>query len=115
MLDKVRVPVIIHCFTYGTKEAEAFLKEGYYISFSGIVTFPKAKEIAEAARMVPDDGILVETDAPYLAPVPFRGKKCEPAYAAQTAGFLARIRKADEQQFAGRLSANARKVFTIKK
>ena len=115
MLKNVSVPVIIHCFTYGTKEAEAFLKEGFYISFSGIATFPKAAEIAEAARMVPEDRILVETDAPYLAPVPYRGKRCEPSFAAETAGFLARIRGAGEEELSSSMSDNAEGIFGIKK
>ncbi len=115
VLRKVSVPVVVHCFTYGVMEAEAFLSEGFYISFSGIITFPKAGTIAEAAGMVPEDRILVETDAPYLAPVPYRGKRCEPAYAAETARFLARKRGTDQEEFSAVLCSNARKVFTIKK
>ena len=115
MLKNVSVPVIIHCFTYGAGEAEAFLREGFYISFSGIVTFPKAVAIAGAAKMVPGERILVETDAPYLAPVPYRGKRCEPVHALETARFLARIRGVEEEEFASVLAANAEKIFAIKK
>lgn len=115
VLLKASVPVIIHCFTYGAREAEAFVNAGFYISFSGIVTFPKASSIAEAAKKVPEERMLVETDAPYLAPVPFRGRRCEPAHVVETARFLAKIRGGGPEELSAVLSANARKVFTIKK
>lgn len=83
---------VIHCFTETQEFAKQALDLGYYISFSGIVTFKNAKQIQEVCRYVPDDRILVETDAPYLAPVPFRGKTNEPAYVKNTAEFVAGLR-----------------------
>jgi len=115
MLAGVKVPVVIHCFTYGMKEAEAFLAMGFFISFSGIATFPKALEIQEAARIIPRSRMLVETDAPYLAPVPFRGKRCEPAFVAATAAYLAGLRGEDPEEFASKTSANAKTLFGTKK
>lgn len=83
---------VIHCFTEDTAFAKAVLDLGFYISFSGIVTFKNARQIQEACRYVPLDRILVETDAPYLAPVPKRGKQNEPAYVRYTAEFVAHLR-----------------------
>jgi TatD DNase family protein len=83
---------IMHCFSGGPQEASQALDLGFYLSFGGIVTFPKALEIQEAARTVPGDRILIETDAPYLAPVPKRGKRNEPAYVAETARKVAELR-----------------------
>jgi TatD DNase family protein len=83
---------VIHCFTEDTAFAKAVLDLGFYISFSGIVTFKNAQQIQEACRYVPLDRILVETDAPYLAPVPKRGKPNEPAYVRYTAEFVAQLR-----------------------
>lgn len=80
---------VMHCFSSGRGLAEAALELGFYISFSGIVTFKKAEELREIAAIVPHDRLLIETDAPYLAPVPKRGKPNEPAYVAYTADFLA--------------------------
>lgn len=114
MLKTVKAPVIIHCFTYGKKEADTFLNFGFYISFSGIVTFKNAVEIQEAAKMVPLDRILVETDAPYLAPIPYRGKRCEPSYVAKTAEFLAGIRGIAPEEFFRTATNNAQSVFRKK-
>ena len=75
----------MHCFSGGPEEAQQALDLGFYLSFGGIVTFPKALDIQEAARAWPADRILIETDAPYLAPVPKRGKRNEPAYIVETA------------------------------
>ncbi|QRN41254.1 MAG: YchF/TatD family DNA exonuclease [Neisseriaceae bacterium] len=83
---------VIHCFTETREFAKQALDLGYYISFSGIVTFKNAKQIQEVCRYIPDDRLLVETDAPYLAPVPFRGKTNEPAYVKNTAEFIAALR-----------------------
>ncbi|MBU1069219.1 TatD family hydrolase [Myxococcota bacterium] len=83
---------IVHCFTGDAKTAEKYLDLGFFISFSGIVTFPKALEVQEAARMVPADRLLVETDAPYLAPRTHRGRTCEPAYVLDTLLALAELR-----------------------
>jgi len=82
-------PFILHCFSSGRALAEMGVKLGGYVSFSGILTFKKSEELRQIARDVPRDRLLVETDAPYLAPVPFRGKRNEPAYVAHTAAVLA--------------------------
>lgn len=85
-------PGVIHCFTSTRALAEAALELGFYISLSGIVTFKSARDLQETAKIVPLDRLLVETDAPYLAPVPKRGKRNEPAFVAHTAAFLAELR-----------------------
>ena len=83
---------LLHCFSSSRMLAEAAVAMGGYVSFSGILTFPKSNELREIARDLPADRLLVETDAPYLAPVPFRGKRNEPAYVAHTAQVLAEVR-----------------------
>lgn len=102
---------VMHCFAYGPKEAEAFLKLGLHLSLSGIATFPKAPEIRAAADVAGLDRLLIETDAPYLAPVPYRGKRCEPAHAADVGRFLARHLGIPEEEFARRTSENAARLF----
>ncbi len=83
---------IMHCFTGGPREAERSLELGFHLSFGGVLTFPKSEELRQAAKLVPDDRLLVETDAPYLAPVPHRGKRNEPAFVAETVRALAAVR-----------------------
>jgi len=102
---------IMHCFSGGPKEAQQALDLGFHLSFGGIVTFPKALEIQEAARMAPADRILIETDAPYLAPVPKRGKRNEPAYIVETARKLAALRGVSEQEIAETTTANFRRLM----
>jgi TatD DNase family protein len=97
---------IMHCFSGGPEEARQALDLGFYLSFGGIVTFPKATQIQEAARMAPRDRILIETDAPYLAPVPKRGKRNEPAYVVETARKLAELRGESLEDIASTTSAN---------
>lgn len=94
ILDREGTPpqTIFHCFTGGPDEARACLDRGAYVSFSGIATFPSATEVQAAARLVPLDRMLIETDAPYLAPVPHRGKTNQPAWVACTAQFIADLR-----------------------
>ena len=87
-----RVGGVIHCFTGGVAEARVYLDLGHHLSFSGILTFKTADAIREAAAFAPLDRILVETDAPYLAPIPYRGKRNEPAYIASTLAALAALR-----------------------
>lgn len=101
---------IFHCFSGGPDEARQALDLGFHISFSGIVTFPKATDIQEAARLVPDDRILVETDAPYLAPIPYRGKRNEPAYVVETARYLAQLRGVSFEALAARTTENWRRL-----
>lgn len=102
---------VIHCFTAGERLADAALDLGFMISFSGIVTFPKSQALAETARRIPADRILVETDCPYLAPVPRRGKRNEPAFVLDTARFVSDLRGAEFEDFALQMSANFEKLF----
>jgi TatD DNase family protein len=97
---------VFHCFSEGPREVEQALAIGFHISFAGIVTFPKASGIQEAARIVPRDRLLIETDAPYLAPVPKRGKRNEPAYIVETARKLAELRGVTLEEIAHCTSAN---------
>jgi TatD DNase family protein len=91
--------------------AEAAIDMGGYVSFSGILTFPKSTELREIARDLPADRLLVETDAPYLAPVPLRGKRNEPAYVAHTAKVLAEIRQLEPEALADLTTQNFRRLF----
>ena len=102
---------LLHCFSSGRGLAEAALGMGGYLSFSGILTFPKSTENRDIARDVPADRLLVETDAPYLAPVPFRGKRNEPGYVAHTAAALAELRGLSPQALATLTTANFRRLF----
>ena len=105
---------VIHCFTSGEKLAQCALELGFYISFSGIVTFPNARPLAEIARRIPADRILVETDCPYLAPVPHRGKRNEPGFVADTARFVAALREMTLDELADQTAANFHKLFAVK-
>ena len=84
---------VFHCYTDSLENAKKILDLGYYISFSGVVTFKKSEELREIARFVPDDRFLIETDSPYLAPVPYRGKTNEPAFVSLIAECLANLRE----------------------
>jgi TatD DNase family protein len=101
---------ILHCFSEGPREAEQALAIGFHISFAGIVTFPKAAAVQEAARMVPADRLLIETDAPYLAPAPHRGKRNEPAYVVETARKLAALRGVTLEEIAQTTASNFRRL-----
>ena len=101
---------IFHCFSGGPGEARQVLDLGFHVSFSGIVTFPKATDIHEAARMVPDDRLLIETDAPYLAPVPYRGKRNEPAYVQHTAARISELRGVPVEEIAALTTGNAKRL-----
>ena len=101
---------IIHCFSEGPREAEQALAIGFHISFAGIVTFPKATGIQEAARITPSDRLLIETDAPFLAPVPKRGKRNEPAYVVETARKLAELRGVSADEIARTTADNWRRL-----
>ncbi|MGF6147631.1 Uncharacterized deoxyribonuclease YcfH [Kingella potus] len=102
---------VIHCFTEDIRVAKLALDLGFYISFSGIVTFKNAVQIQEAARYVPSDRILVETDAPFLAPVPKRGKTNEPAFVRHTAAFLAELRGDSIENIAAVTTDNFFRLF----
>jgi len=102
---------ILHCFSSGKDLALCGLNLGFYVSFSGIVTFKSAKLIQEIATLIPDDKILVETDAPYLSPTPIRGSVNEPKNCLITAKYLADIRKCDFSTFVDQLYMNSVKIF----
>jgi len=108
--DPARIGVL-HCFTRDDKLAKALLDLGFYISFSGIVTFRNADPLREVAKMIPADRMLIETDSPYLAPVPHRGKRCEPAFVADTAALLAELRGVSIEEFSGQTFRNAEAFF----
>ncbi len=102
---------VIHCFTGNREAARVFVALGFHVSFSGIVTFRNAREIHDAAPTVPDDRVMVETDAPYLAPEPYRGKRNEPAYVRRTLEVLAKLRGVEADSLAILTSDNARRLF----
>jgi TatD DNase family protein len=102
---------LLHCFSSGRGLAERALEMGGYVSFSGILTFPRSAELRDIARDVPLDRLLVETDAPYLAPVPFRGKRNEPAWVAHTAKVLAEVRGMTPDALADLTTGNFRRLF----
>ena len=104
---------VLHCWSGTPDEMKQFLDLGFYISFSGIVTFPKAYEIHECARIVPSDRYLIETDAPFLAPVPYRGKRNEPAFVESVANSLANLRSSKLRNIAEESSRNAEDLFKI--
>jgi TatD DNase family protein len=104
---------ILHCFTSSAELAKAALDLGFLISFSGIVTFPSARDLVEIAKSVPSDQLLVETDCPYLAPVPNRGKRNEPAFVAETARFLAGIRGVSAEALSDETSQNFKRLFSL--
>ena len=102
---------LLHCFSSGRALAEQAVAMGGYLSFSGILTFPKSPEIREVARDMPADRLLVETDSPYLAPVPLRGKRCEPAYVSHTAKVLAEVRGISQAEVEALTTANFFRLF----
>ena len=104
---------VMHCFTETWEVARAALDLGFHISMSGIVTFKNARECKDVARRVPLDRLLIETDSPYLAPVPFRGKRNEPAYVAHVAAEIARLREVSVEAIAAATSENFFNLFRI--
>lgn len=104
---------VLHCFSGTRWLAEQALELGFYVSFSGIVTFRSAREVQEVARIVPADRILIETDCPYLAPTPRRGKRNEPAYVAHTLRHIAELRGADPEELAQQTTENARRFYGL--
>ena len=105
-------PALIHCFTASAEFGARVVELGLSISISGIVTFKNAKDLQEAAKDVPRDRLLIETDSPFLAPVPHRGKPCEPAFVADTARFLADLRGVSSEQLAEQTSDNFHNLFS---
>lgn len=106
-------PGILHCFTGGAEFAERLVAAGLMISFSGIVSFNNAGPLREVARRIPDERLLIETDCPYLAPKPYRGRVNEPAYVARVAEVLAETRGVKVEELAALTRANARRVFQL--
>jgi TatD DNase family protein len=104
---------MIHCFTGDADAAREFVELGFYVSFSGILTFRKADELRAAARLVPEDRLLIETDAPYLAPEPYRGRSNEPAYVRRTFEAMVALRGADASALAERICDNAARLFRL--
>jgi TatD DNase family protein len=104
---------MIHCFTGDADAAREFVELGFYISFSGILTFKKAEALRAAAAVVPEDRLLIETDAPYLAPEPYRGKRNEPAYVRHTFEAMAALRGANTAVLAARIRDNAVRLFRL--
>ena len=104
---------VIHSFTAGPAEAERYLDLGWSLAFNGVLTFRNADEVRQAARLVPDERLLVETDGPYLAPAPFRGRRCEPAHVVHTLEALARVRGASLEETVRITTANARRLFRL--
>jgi len=110
--EKGAFPAVLHCFSSGRGLAETGIRLGHYVSFSGILTFNRAEELREIARDMPGDRILVETDAPYLAPTPFRGKRNEPCYVVNTARVLAETRGVGEDEIAEQTTENFFRLFS---
>lgn len=113
-MKKHLTPGIIHCFSGSAEIAKGYLKLGYYISFAGPVTFKKAPKLQEAAILIPDDRLLIETDSPYLAPEPVRGRRNEPANVRYVAMKLAEIRGTDFETVAAQTYENAMRVYGLK-
>ncbi len=109
----VRAPGIMHCFGGTPEMAEALMKIGFMISFAGNVTFKKAENLRESARVVPLDRLLIETDCPFLTPVPFRGKRNEPSFVVHTANFLAELYSVDVQDLAAATTSNFLRLFGL--
>jgi len=105
---------VIHSFTAGPREAERYLALGWSLAFNGVLTFPKSEDVREAARICPAERLLVETDSPYLAPVPLRGRRCEPAFVAHTIDRLAEVRGEQAAATASVTAKNARRLFRLR-
>jgi TatD DNase family protein len=111
-MEKGAYTAVMHCFSSGRGLAEAALEMGMYISFSGILTFKNAQELRDIARDVPEDRILVETDSPFLAPIPNRGKRNEPAFVTHTAEVLAEVRGMDRNALETATTDNFFRLFS---
>lgn len=107
------LPCLMHCFTGNAEQARECLDLGFYLAFGGVTTFPKAAEIREAARIAPLDRVLLETDSPYLAPVPYRGKRNEPAFVAHVAKTIAEVRNMDPEELAAATTGNFEHLFHV--
>jgi TatD DNase family protein len=108
-----RIGGVMHCFTETTEVAKAAIEMGFYISFSGIVTFKSAKDLQETCREVPLERMLIETDSPYLAPIPYRGKTNEPAWVSKVGEFVAELKGVSVELLAEQTSSNFFQCFQI--
>jgi TatD DNase family protein len=104
---------VMHCWSGSPEETQWFLDLGFYISFSGIVTFKNSKTVQASAQIVPDDRLLIETDCPFLAPTPHRGKPCEPSFVFHVAETIARLRGVSLETLAEQTTSNARQLFQL--
>jgi len=111
-MKKGTFPALIHCFTASDEFGSKVLDLGLTISISGIVTFKNAKALQASAAKIPAERLMVETDSPFLAPIPHRGKPCEPAYVADTARFVAALRETEAEKLAEQTTANFMRLFT---
>lgn len=109
--DHAGIRGVIHSFTAGPAEAERYLELGWHLAFNGVLTFPGGAPVREAAVVVPADRLLIETDAPYLAPAPYRGARCEPAHVARNLEALAEVRAVSVAELDRCTTANARALF----
>jgi TatD DNase family protein len=108
-----RIHGVFHCFNGSLEQAQEAIELGHYISFTGIVTFKNAADLRETVASLPIDRIMVETDAPYLAPVPHRGKRCEPAFVREIATAIAKLRNLTLESFSAQTTKNAERFFGI--
>jgi TatD DNase family protein len=106
-----RLRGVFHCFTGDIAAARSRLATGFYVSIPGVVTFPKSVELRDASRSLPEDRLLIETDSPYLAPIPFRGKRNEPAHVVKTLEMLAELRGVPNETLGDRLVRNFDQLF----
>jgi TatD DNase family protein len=106
-----RLHGVFHCFNGTLDQAQEAIELGHYVSFTGIVTFKNANDLRETASSLPSDRIMVETDAPYLAPIPHRGKRCEPAFVRETAAAIAKVRNLTLESFSDQTTRNAERFF----
>ncbi|MGA8480562.1 MAG: TatD family hydrolase [Chthoniobacterales bacterium] len=108
-----RVRAVMHCFDAGLPQAQEAVDLGHFVSFSGIVTFENTSEVREAAKSIPIERIMVESDSPFLAPAPYRGRRCEPAFVRETAAFIANLRGMSLAAFAAQTTQNAQEFFGL--
>lgn len=113
LMKKIRVKGVMHCYSNSAEMAKEFVKLGYYISISGTVTFKNAKEPLEVIKSIPLDRLLIETDCPYLTPVPNRGKRNEPSYVVDTGNFICSQLQMDEEEFKKQINENYDQLFGI--
>jgi TatD DNase family protein len=115
LLKKYKPEGVLHCFSGSAEMAKEVLKLGMYIGLGGVVTFKNARKSVEVAEMIPTERLLLETDCPYMAPVPFRGKRCDSSLIAYTAKFIANLKGMDTQELINNCNINAKTLFNINK